>query len=344
MFPDLKGRHWVRRRDAGRVVARMPLVPIHAGEAYYLRALLMNETARCYADLYGQYSTFRENADASGYVHSPTQNFNALIEAIDDVVSSYEFRRMFVIMLFFCGEMLGTWQHRRIREHLCHDFLPDERMHEDWSEEFTMSLCVMHMCVVASHMRRELRIAECGLHIPPDDPDVLAQMLSVAPSHSGLIREYAGLLGCDLSAVQRTRDHLGEVRRQLISFPPCLEHDLGAQVHSLRREQYDIFVRVIQALESAPEAGGCFHIDAPAGCGKTFLCQTILMWVRHNKKIALPCATTGIAALHFDGGTTAHSAFKLPLSVQEDDLSTHSFCPFYKGTKQKSILPDDMKR
>jgi len=119
IVPDLRDRYWVRRNNSNKVVARMPRVPLYAGEAYYLRMILLNEPARSYRDLYGGYNTFKEYAEFSGYVHSPTQNLNALLEAITDTVTSYEFRRMYVMMVFLCGEMYGKWQHKGIRETTC---------------------------------------------------------------------------------------------------------------------------------------------------------------------------------------------------------------------------------
>jgi len=323
MFPDLRNRYWVRR-DCSRVLARMPLVPLYAGEAYYLRSILLNEVARCYADLYGSHATFREKAEACGYVQSPTQNINALMEAIQERVTSYDFRRMYVVMAFFCGEMFGTWQRREIREHLYHDFLPEGRSNQDWSEDVTMSLCAMHMRIIASQMGRHLELDECGIPCPPKDPDELCALLAVAPAHGDLIREYANLEGCDLQRLRVVRDYMGEVRRHLERFTSTGDLELGAYVHSLRPEQYEIFLTVVDALESS-EGSKCFHIDAPAGCGKPFLCQAILLWARHKQLIALPCATTGIAALHFEGGTTAHSMFKLPLSSSDDVLEGPDF-------------------
>lgn len=40
MLPDLKGHYWVRRSGIGKFIGRMPLVPIYAGAAYCLRALI----------------------------------------------------------------------------------------------------------------------------------------------------------------------------------------------------------------------------------------------------------------------------------------------------------------
>lgn len=46
-----------------------------------------------------------------------------------------------------------------------------------------------------------------------------------------------------------------------------------------------------------------------AGRGKTLLVNAICVTIRSLKKIFLSCAMTGIAALNYDGGRTAHSLF-----------------------------------
>ena len=49
--------------------------------------------------------------------------------------------------------------------------------------------------------------------------------------------------------------------------------------------------------------------------GKTFVCNAILAYVRSNGDIALPCASSGIAATNFKGGRTVHSRFSVPISM-----------------------------
>ena len=67
--------------------------------------------------------------------------------------------------------------------------------------------------------------------------------------------------------------------------------------------------------------------------GKSFICQTILAAVRMNGHIALPCASSGIAATNFIGGRTAHSRFKIPIKIS--NTSTCNLTP--KSAKFKLI-------
>ena len=94
--------------------------------------------------------------------------------------------------------------------------------------------------------------------------------------------------------------------------PPVLE----ARILSLNDEQRPMFDRVTACLER--DEVFRFHIDAAAGCGKILLCQTILHLLRSVDKIGLCCATTGIAALQYETGRTAHSLFHLPSTDEKD--------------------------
>jgi len=59
-------------------------------------------------------------------------------------------------------------------------------------------------------------------------------------------------------------------------------------------------------------------LNAPGGTGKTFLISLIIAKIRSNNGIALAVASSGFAATLLDGGRTAHSAFKLPLNIQNN--------------------------
>ena len=61
-----------------------------------------------------------------------------------------------------------------------------------------------------------------------------------------------------------------------------------------------------------------FFVDGPGGTGKTFLYKLLLAHVRMEGHIALCVASSGIAAQLMPGGRTAHSRFKLPLTILEN--------------------------
>ncbi|GBO34032.1 hypothetical protein AVEN_263275-1 [Araneus ventricosus] len=63
-------------------------------------------------------------------------------------------------------------------------------------------------------------------------------------------------------------------------------------------------------------------LDGPGGSGKTFLYSALLSFIRGKGDIALPFATTGIAATLLKGGRTVHSGFKLPVPLLDTSVSS----------------------
>nr|GMD14613.1 ATP-dependent DNA helicase PIF1-like [Ipomoea batatas] len=93
---------------------------------------------------------------------------------------------------------------------------------------------------------------------------------------------------------------------------PVSEADLLA-IHKLNACQRAAFKTITDAvLGNKPSA---FFVDGPGGTGKTFLYRCLLAFVRSKGLIALATATSGIAASILPGGRTAHSRFKLPLTL-----------------------------
>ena len=79
--------------------------------------------------------------------------------------------------------------------------------------------------------------------------------------------------------------------------------------------------------------GLLFFLDGPGGSEKTFLYNALLSRVRGENKIALACASSGIAALLLSNGRTAHSRFKIPI-----DLNNESTCNIKVTSNHASLL------
>jgi|SRR5579859_66145 len=73
------------------------------------------------------------------------------------------------------------------------------------------------------------------------------------------------------------------------------------------------------ALCGAVTSGaGVFFLQGFGGTGKTFLINLVLAKIRADGGIALPTASSGIAVTLLEGGTTAHSHFKIPIDIHTD--------------------------
>ena len=94
-------------------------------------------------------------------------------------------------------------------------------------------------------------------------------------------------------------------------------------VDSLNPEQRNAYEEIMATVDS--DQGGLFFVDGPGGTGKTFLYKSLLTTLRSQNKLAVATATSGVAASIMPGGRTAHSRFKIPLTIEDG-----SFCSFTK--------------
>ena len=81
----------------------------------------------------------------------------------------------------------------------------------------------------------------------------------------------------------------------------------------LTADQRAVYDEIVTRLENG--TGGAIFLQAPGGCGKTFLENLILAKVRSGGHPAIAVATSGIAACLLDGGTTAHHRFRIPFRL-----------------------------
>ena len=97
----------------------------------------------------------------------------------------------------------------------------------------------------------------------------------------------------------------------------------GEQVAQLNAEQRHAYDQIISSVKS--QAGHTFFLNGPGGTGKTFIYNTVCNTVHGNGWIVLCVASSSIATLLLCGGRTAHSTFKIPISLHQD-----STCPISK--------------
>ena len=91
---------------------------------------------------------------------------------------------------------------------------------------------------------------------------------------------------------------------------------------SENNEQYHVFSSILQALRHPQSSSvSCFHINGPAGCGKTFVCSALLLHERLHQRVALACATTGVASINYVHGFTGHSLFAFPAEFDDTIIS-----------------------
>ncbi|XP_062199927.1 uncharacterized protein LOC133902351 [Phragmites australis] len=110
-----------------------------------------------------------------------------------------------------------------------------------------------------------------------------------------------------------------------------LDHDDATLSDSLNAEQRAAYDKILSAVDS--DEGGMFFVDGPGGTGKTFLYKALLATIHMQQKIVVATTTSSVAASIMPGGRTAHSRFKIPLSVDDG-----AFCSFTKQSGTAKLL------
>lgn len=121
------------------------------------------------------------------------------------------------------------------------------------------------------------------------------------------------------------------LQEQLSFNHPGLRAEADSLRASLNVEQLKCYDNIIASVNGG--LGQFFFVYGHGGTGKTFLWRAIISSVRSSGKIVLPVASSGLAALLFDGGTTSHSRFKIPI-----DISDKSTCDIKRGTQLAKLI------
>ncbi|KAJ6957546.1 hypothetical protein NC653_039492 [Populus alba x Populus x berolinensis] len=108
----------------------------------------------------------------------------------------------------------------------------------------------------------------------------------------------------------------------------CQHSSAFPQLNQCQLNVYDCVVKSV--LEKRQEL---IFVHGHGGTGKTFLWHTIINRLRSDGLIVLVVASSGIASLLLPGGRTAHSRFKIPLTVSDT-----SSCEIKKKTDLARLL------
>ncbi|PWZ30269.1 ATP-dependent DNA helicase PIF4 [Zea mays] len=104
-----------------------------------------------------------------------------------------------------------------------------------------------------------------------------------------------------------------------------------AMKETLNEEQRSVYDKILSVVDT--NNGGVFFVDGPGGTGKTYLYKALLATLRSQDKIAVATATSGVAASILPGGRTAHSRFKIPLTIDDGAI-----CSFTKQSGTAKLL------
>jgi ATP-dependent DNA helicase PIF1 len=113
------------------------------------------------------------------------------------------------------------------------------------------------------------------------------------------------------------------------SFEPTGED--VAMKETLNEEQRSTYDKILSVVDT--NNGGVFFVDGPGGTRKTYMYKALLAALHSQDKIAVAIATSGVVASILPGGRTAHSRFKIPLTIDDGAV-----CSFMKQSGTTKLL------
>ncbi|MBW0471262.1 hypothetical protein O181_010977 [Austropuccinia psidii MF-1] len=283
---DKSKKQWLGRVKSAGAIGRLFFAKINEGERYYLRLLLLhrrNLQSFAAARTYNGvcFPTFRQTAEALGLLLSD-KNYKECLTEAGEFMSGSKLREMFAILLV----------HSPPSNPLC--------------------LLHQHMSTLSDDCKFRL---QREFHMESPNPEDIEHYCLF------LIQQELELLNTGLAQVgiNLTLPDFGKFRQNNNNRSCGLGNEAkNYNVDTLAKDQAKIFDDFFQTILSGSQYLG--FVDGPGGSGKTYLLNSILQECKKlNIQVDAVCAS-GIAALLILNGTTAHSAFSIPLTVHEDSI------------------------
>ena len=321
-IPGFMGIHWMKRLSP--VESCLAWIPETTGELYFLRLLLLHFETNSLDELKAGFPSFRDRAIDVGLFSCDDENLASMNECIKSGFTPGSIRAFFVKLCLYGGSVYGIWESLSVRKKLILDFLAAETHDESWDLDDTIQLTVISLAsaLIANGFDVDERWNYLGLPPLPGIEDTI-YLLSVCKKYTSMLRDYAEIMDFDLIRKTIHRDSLGEVRShfQQVPSPHPSYYEEVVRLIGKNTEQYHVFSTILQALLHPNTQTTCFHINGPAGCGKTFVCTALLLHERLLNHIGLACATTGVASINYILGFTGHSLYGFPIERDDTILS-----------------------
>ena len=277
------------------MIGRMYTVSPSAGEAYYLRMLLMHvRGATSYDDVrsFGGrvHPTCKAACQARGLLADDSEWAEALREAAG-AAQPAELRALYASILLLCNPgdpaaLLDAWVATMGEDY--------QRAAKHRDPPIELSEAAVRAGVTLDVERRLRRhgqlLEQHGLNAPePEAAAEFSDAFSTGPPPK-VAPELLDELRYDAEAcAARARE----------------------SAEAMNAEQLAVLHAVRGAIRDGQ--GGAIYVQAPGGTGKTWTCNTILDEVRGSGGVGIAVASSGIAATLLDGGRTFHSRFKAPI-------------------------------
>ncbi|XP_066315160.1 ATP-dependent DNA helicase PIF1-like [Miscanthus floridulus] len=290
------------RRKRGKKIGRIYNAHPASGERYYLRVLL-NTAKGCtsFEDIRTVngvvHSSYKSACHALGLLNDDKEWIDCIKEA-SDWASGMQLQQLFATILCHCEitDPKSLWESNW------------EALSEDMqqTENSTSHLAPSHKRKCAL-MKIEKLMEQAGKSL----------------------KEYPGIEMPDMAELNDTENRL--MNGEMIHDRDKLKDEHLQILKSLNIDQKRAFYAIIESAEKS--LGKLIFVDGYGGTGKTYLWKAITTRLRSEGKIVVAVASSGIAALLFQGGRTSHSAFNIPMILTDE-----STCYIKQGSHMADLL------
>jgi len=303
-FNGLK-RFVYKRFNKTPVIARMGFISVQAGEKYFLRLLMLNYAARSHADLLKcpdgtTVTTFQQAARARGIIRNGEEPYQVFTE-IRLLSTPEELRSLFILFTKEGFPTIQIYMDVQMRDAMKADYITNYGPDDDNVEARSTNDLLKDLAARLGEENKKL--SDYGL---PEPTDVQTELDQERMKYS---REGQALLLQELQRVQPNNE-----------------------------QQDRIFEMVTEAI--ARDETLIVFLNGVGGSGKTTLVKKLMAFTRSLGKIALGCASTGLAATNFEDFFTAHALFKYPVNDDRelDDEDYFVECKLKAHPQRKELL------
>ncbi|KAE8264279.1 hypothetical protein A4X09_0g7008 [Tilletia walkeri] len=278
-------------RSRGVKVARIKVVRPGAGDAFYIRQLLLHRAASSWADLRTTvdndgfrtvHATFQEAAIALGILEGANEAYLTVNEAAENFATAHEHRFLFCLLIVDGAPAVGLWD--SFRDHMSRDFLPLglNAQPSEAAKILARSAAMQKIAIVVDGMGKTP--ADFGLdYDEPRAAEADADRAFFSGRHVSLA-----------VAAARARQSFTAAQSQLYEdLLSAASGGTGNKLHLIQRR---------------------------AGRGKTFVIKAVIDQLRASLKVLAVSGATGLSASAFDRGSTVHKMFEIPVQDQLDAI------------------------
>ena len=278
-------RYICQRKNPDNVIVRMTMNYINQGEIFYFRLMLLKRALindiDAKTDQHGvTHRTFQQAALARGYIKD-VEDTKEIYTEFAAISTPWEMRQQFALMMSIGHPMMSIIEIDEFRTQLIQDYLDDG----------------MAVPIATNRMLQDLEALLTKEGLSLDDFGF--------PLPEGMETEL------EIAKLKYNDKEQEKLLKQLNEANPN------------NQEQQQIFDELTSSIDKFLAEGGkenVFNfISGPGGTGKTDLFKKLQAWCRAEGILINCCAATTLAALLFDGATTAHSLFKYPV-VEDQDI------------------------